>query len=66
MNPGEAPPVELLTASELAARWRVHRSTVYRWQHTRKIVSERIGGTIRFPSTVTDPRLNNTAAEGGT
>lgn len=44
-----------LTAEDLAARWGVDVSTVYRWGRTGRIARAVIGErTVRFPRTVLD------------
>ena len=40
----------LLTADEVAERWKVEPSTVYRWAREGVVPSVRIGGIVRFPA----------------
>lgn len=41
---------ELLTASEVSARFRVSTSTVYRWAREGQLEVVRIGKTVRYRS----------------
>lgn len=47
--------MEYVTAEEIAARFRVDVSTVYRWGREDKIPSRVIEGTIRFPASLLAP-----------
>lgn len=46
--------MEYVTAEEIAARFAVDVSTVYRWGRTDKIPSKVIEGTVRFPASLLD------------
>lgn len=44
--------MEYVTAEEIAGRFRVDISTVYRWGKRGKIPSKIIEGTVRFPASL--------------
>jgi len=46
-----------LTAAEIAATFKVDRSTVYRWARARVIPSMKIRGTRRFEAAAVDAAL---------
>jgi len=48
---------ELLTATEVADRLRVSRSTISRWLRDGVLVGVKIGGVLRFPSDEVDQLL---------
>lgn len=54
---------QYVTAEEIAARFRVDVSTVYRWGRDNKIPSKVIEGTVRFPASLLD--LTPAAATAG-
>lgn len=45
---------EWLTADELAARWKVDTSTIYRWRREGSIPTMRVGGIVRIHRSAVD------------